>query len=147
MPVSARYSRWLVPQGAQRTERYFPPILQAAIFQERVEGGIKPVAEAGDQRRMLQGSSKLEPRHLASMDADLYDSVRTASRRPYHIGRCTAEVVRRALTAPLYEYAAQAGPWGDPCDVRYKYVGLWNGYLRLIPLIRQYQREYLLLEE
>jgi len=53
----------------------------------------------------------------------------------------------RALTAPLYEYPAQAEPWGDGSDVRSEYVGLWNGYLRLIPVIREYQRRYLLLEE
>jgi len=53
----------------------------------------------------------------------------------------------RALTAPLYEYPAQAEPWGDVSDVRSGYVGLWSGYLRLIPVIREYQRRYLSFDE
>jgi hypothetical protein len=53
----------------------------------------------------------------------------------------------RALTAPLYEYASQAVSWGDPSDIRSEYVGMWNRYLHHIPVIREYQRRYLSIEQ
>jgi hypothetical protein len=43
-----------------------------------------------------------------------------------------------ALTTPAYEYAQQAGDYGNDADARGHYVDMYKNYLSKVPVIQEY---------
>ena len=46
------------------------------------------------------------------------------------------------LGTPLYEYRGRDGGYGDKQDKRGEYVCMWNGYLRHVPIIKEYKQRF-----